>query len=291
MRAKALLSHIHTTIAPYVPTEEADSIAFWLLEELKDLTRTALVIDAAVDWSETEEDRLRQIAGRLAQQEPLQHILGYGVFYGRNFKVSPAVLIPRPETEELVYWALSLHKKGDRIIDIGTGTGCIPITLAAEGDFGAIYGLDISPEALDMAQDNARSQAVQVNWITLDILNHDLPLQDLDMVISNPPYIRDLEKKDMQANVLDHEPSLALFVPDSDPLLFYRRIANAAWPALKAGGFLLFEINEAFGKEMIELVEGMGYQAIELKKDMQGKDRMLKGQKPLQSTRGLPPAH
>lgn len=288
MRARDLLAHIKEQIAAHVRAEELDPIAGWLLEHLTGLNKTALIINDPVNWTPAEEASLSSISGRLAQQEPIQHILGYGVFYGRDFEVGPAVLIPRPETEELVHWVLSLHKAGDTLLDIGTGSGCIPITLAAEGKFEQIAGLDVSVDAIQIANNNARRHDVKINWILGDILIGDIPLSGLDFVVSNPPYIREQERKEMQPNVLNYEPGLALFVADDDPLLFYRRIALLALERLRPGGHLLFEINEAFGKEMKELLAGMGYIHIELRKDMQGKDRMIKGQTPLQKTTNPP---
>lgn len=215
----------------------------------------------------------------LLQHIPIQQIVGETEFYGLAFKVTKDVLIPRPETEELVQWILTdIQKRDINILDIGTGSGCIPITLKNNCIQAKVSSWDVSEAALLVAKHNAEINNVEVNFEKHDVLQWNGALAEpLDIIVSNPPYIRELEKSWMHKNVLDHEPHLALFVSDNDPLIFYRKIAHIAMKELKIGGALYFEINEALGKEMVDLLETIGFKDIELRKDLFGKDRMIKG--------------
>lgn len=222
-----------------------------------------------------------QIADRLAAGEPLQYIFGEAEFAGKIFHVSPAVLIPRPETEELVRLAVELPAcRHGKILDIGTGSGCIAVCISAECPEAEVWGLDISAEALAVAAQNARANQVRVNWLQADILSEkateELLPEGWDLIVSNPPYILDKEKADMQQHVLAYEPHLALFVPDDDPLRFYRAIARLGRKKLKPGGFLLFEINEQCGQAMSDLLAGEQYRDIQIIQDLYGKERMVK---------------
>lgn len=213
---------------------------------------------------------------RLKRGEPIQYIIGKAPFYGREFLVSPATLIPRNETEELVHLIIKENpQQGLRILDIGTGTGCIPISLFLEMKEPEVYALDISLEALKVARQNAKSLKAEVNFLQGDILRERIPLESLDILVSNPPYIPEKGKAEMHKNVLDFEPGLALFVPDEDPLLFYRRIAELGREHLKKGGRLYFEIHEDFGPETVDLLESMGYQEVRLIQDLNGKNRIV----------------
>lgn len=219
---------------------------------------------------------------RLKKQEPIQYILGCTAFYGLTFKVNEHTLIPRPETEELVDWVLSnLHDQDSMldILDIGTGSGCIAISLAKNIPTARVSGLDISEKTLEVAQENAVKNQVLVSFCKKDILKTTALKNKYDVMVSNPPYVRQLEKKAMNANVLDYEPGVALFVPNEDPLLFYRKIAQLAMVSLQTRGWLYFEINEYLSKEMDVLLKDIGFANIEIKKDFREVPRMIKCQK------------
>ena len=219
---------------------------------------------------------------RLKKQEPIQYILGCTAFYGLTFKVNEHTLIPRPETEELVDWVLSnLHDQDSMldILDIGTGSGCIAISLAKNIPTARVSGLDISEKTLEVAQENAVKNQVLVSFCKKDILRTTSLKNKYDVMVSNPPYVRQLEKKAMNANVLDYEPGVALFVPNEDPLLFYRKIAQLAMVSLQTRGWLYFEINEYLSKEMDVLLKDIGFANIEIKKDFREVPRMIKCQK------------
>lgn len=219
---------------------------------------------------------------RLKKQQPIQYIVGHTEFYGLTFKVNKHTLIPRPETEQLVDWIISNHKhqgSGLEILDIGTGSGCIAVALAKNFSKASISGLDISEKALEVAQENAIKNQVLVSFCQKDILETTALEKKYDVVVSNPPYVRQLEKKAMSANVLDNEPGGALFVPNEDPLLFYRKIAQLALVSLQEKGWLYFEINEYLSKEMDALLNEIGFVNIEIKKDFRAVPRMIKCQK------------
>lgn len=233
--------------------------------------------------SQTELEELNRIEERLLSGEPLQYVLGMADFYGLKFKVSPAVLIPRPETEELVYHMLELAKQYDwhNGLDIGTGSACIPISLKKNRPDWTLTGMEVSQAALEVAKENAVLNGVEVNWIRASVLERntwtDLP--DYDFIVSNPPYIPYREKEVMTSSVIDFEPALALFVPDDDPLLFYRTIIDLAVQKLRPAGALFFEVNEFNATSLLKLIPKENFGRIELIKDMQGKDRMLYAQR------------
>ena len=219
---------------------------------------------------------------RLKKQEPIQYILGCTAFYGLSFKVNKHTLIPRPETEELVDWVLSnLHDQDSvlDILDIGTGSGCIAISLAKNIPTAKVSGLDISEKTLEVAQENAVKNQVLVSFCKKDILETTALKNKYNVMVSNPPYVRQLEKKAMNVNVLDYEPGVALFVPNEDPLLFYRKIAQLAMVSLQTKGWLYFEINEYLSKQMDVLLKDIGFVNIEIKKDFREVPRMIKCQK------------
>ena len=220
----------------------------------------------------------------LKSGSPIQYILGETEFAGLRFKLSPSTLIPRPETEELVRWVGEWLKPGNRLLDVGSGSGCIGISLARLCQGAHVTGVDISPEAIELARENAILNGVKAEFLLRDILHPQTSSWDTyDLIVSNPPYIRESEKGTMEAKVLDHEPHQALFVPDEDPLLFYRAIAEFGLTHLHPQGLLFFEINEAFGQETIALLTRYGYRNIELRKDFYGKERMVKSEKPAQT--------
>lgn len=237
---------------------------------------------------------------QLKQEIPIQYLLGKTSFYGLDFNVNPDVLIPRPETEELVDWVIQSQKlevgsHKIRILDIGTGSGCIAISLAKSLKNASVFAIDVSEKALATAHKNAQNNNVEVNFANVDILkindleqlpSHHFPLTishsqlptKFDIIVSNPPYVRELEKQEIRKNVLDNEPHLALFVSDNNALIFYKKIAELAQKNLKPNGGLYFEINQYLGQEMIKLLQKMNFKNIELRKDIYGNDRMIKAE-------------
>jgi len=259
---------------------EAKAIARMVYEVRYGLTLSDLLMGRDADIPEEE---LEQTAQRLERMEPVQYVLGQADFYGRSFKVTPAVLIPRPETAELCQWIVA-EAGGERqpaILDIGTGSGCIAITLADELPQSQVSAWDISAEALAVARENARTNGVSVNFEQHDILRPANSQQSVqwDIIVSNPPYIINKERAMMEKNVLDYEPPLALFVPDDDPLQFYRAIADYGQQALKPGGRLYFEINPLYAENLYHLLRGMSYHDIEIRKDAYGKQRMMRARR------------
>ena len=257
---------------------EALSLAKMLLVEVFGFSTLELYGGKDRGFSEKEQELLSDIVCRLQNHEPIQYIIGRETFMGLVFNVNENVLIPRPETQELVNWILEDHRsdEGCKILDIGTGSGCIPVSLAHFMSGAEVEAWDISDGALDVARRNANKNEVKVLFRKQNVFEA-LPSESYyDVIVSNPPYITEKEKGDMEANVLDWEPSIALFVPDTDPLLFYRKIAELGLEMLVAGGALYFEINRAYGEMMRTMLEDMGYNNVELRKDMFGNDRMIK---------------
>jgi release factor glutamine methyltransferase len=269
---------ISSELTGIYPPEEIGAFKQIILTHLLHVTPAYLLLHSDSKVPNSVQIELNLIIQRLKQSEPLQYILGETEFYGRNFTVTPSVLIPRPETEELVEWVIkdNQHFTG-KILDIGTGSGCIAISLALQIPLAQVFALDISVNALKVARYNANSLNAQVHFIEADILNYEhITPTSFDIIVSNPPYVCNNEKTVMQANVLDYEPHIALFVEDEDPLLFYRNIAHFAVKSLTPGGKLYCEINEAFGAETVELFAGIGLSQIELHIDINGKNRMIK---------------
>ncbi len=264
---------------------EAKNIAGLAVEHVCNLGRSFVLLHKSHQITMKEETALIRVLDELRFGIPLQYVIGEAHFYGLKFKVDSSVLIPRPETEELVNWVLeSIREDAEtrnsdsmHIIDIGTGSGCIPIALKKNLPQADMYALDISNSAIETAIRNAVENQTEVHFFQGDILNPSLTLLPLtfSVIVSNPPYVRSSEKQQMHTNVLDHEPHSALFVPDEDPLLFYRSIADFAKKHLNQEGSLFLEINESLGKETAALLEARGF-LTELRKDLQGKDRMIK---------------
>ncbi len=265
----------------YEPSE-ASNIANWVMEYLTGKSRPERLIDNGLDLPNKIVEKLHHITNRLLQQEPVQYVLNECWFAGMKFKVNEQVLIPRPETEELVDWIIkdySAINNPIKILDIGTGSGCIPIALQKKLNHAKVWTCDISEQAIEVAKENAKQlEAGNIHFMQLDFLNKDaiknLPL--FDIISSNPPYIPEKDRFEMHPNVLKYEPSLALFVPDNDPLVFYDAIARFGTEHLNKGGRIYFEIHENLGKEVVDLLKKFQYSDIELKKDLQGKDRMVK---------------
>tara|TARA_B110000967_G_C18882575_1_gene561950 strand:- start:1122 stop:2006 length:885 start_codon:yes stop_codon:yes gene_type:complete len=283
MKLKEFKLLFSESLSETYPKKEIDSFFFILMEEKLKLQRidTVLNPDFLIDTATVVV--LKIILKRLQKEEPIQYILGKTEFYGLPFLVDKNTLIPRPETEELVEWILSEIQKiqgGNQktplaILDIGTGTGCIPITLAKNTVNTVITAIDISAAALRVAKKNAVLNSVPVNFIMLDILKTTQLPQKYNLIVSNPPYVRELEKVEISANVLENEPHLALFVANKNPLVFYDKIADLAKQQLNENGMLFFEINQYLGKETVKMLEEKGFQNIQLKKDLSGNDRML----------------
>lgn len=229
--------------------------------------------------SEAEAEKFKRALLRLQKNEPIQYIMGETEFFGLPFKVNKHTLIPRPETEELVEWILDHSESGiqnPEFLDIGTGTGCIAVSIAKNLSNSKVSALDISEEALEVARENAKVNGVEVDFFQKDILAAETLPKKYDIIVSNPPYVRELEKKQMRPNVLRYEPRAALYVSDEDPLRFYRAISFLAKAHLNPGGQLFFEINEYLAGEMTEILKASGFKDIEVKKDVYGKDRMLR---------------
>lgn len=262
------------------PKEELQSFFSILSQHILNYTRLDTLLKAEEELQGSQIAFFEDAIERLKNYEPVQYIIGAAEFYGIPFKVNPSTLIPRPETEELVEWILeseavtSLHDF--QILDIGTGSGCIAIALSKHLETAQVEAIDISEKTLATARENALMNEVDVNFSKMDILKTTQLPKTYDIIVSNPPYVRDLEKAQMQPNVLVHEPAGALFVSDQDPLLFYRKIGELAMKYLKPNGTLYFEINEYLGGEMQELLEKQGFYTIEIKKDIFGKDRMMR---------------
>ena len=251
---------------------EIISWAYISIDFLLGYNRSDCIIHANMDITSDMSDRIKQIIAELKTNKPIQHIIGETEFFGLKFNVNEHTLIPRRETEELVQWVL--EHEFSSALDIGTGTGCIPVVLKKNKDI-EITAIDVSESALLVAKENAKINEVEINFLQQDILN-TTTLPKVDVIISNPPYVLDKEKELMLANVLDNEPYLALFVPNNNPLLFYKKIADLAFTSLPKNGFLFFEINEQFGKETAAMLSAIGFVDIELKKDINDNDRMIK---------------
>ena len=281
MNSKQLLQEIKETIVEFENEGEAEAIAFLIIDDLFQITRMDILVEKEVDLSQSTKKKLDNVLQKLQSGKPVQHILGKVEFYGRQFLVNPNVLIPRRETEELVHLILERHPdlSEQLIVDIGTGSGIIPITIAKERKHCEIFAVDISSSALATAKRNAELNHANVSFIQADILSEDLNLPKSNIWISNPPYVLEKEKAEMQAKVFEHDPSTALFVPDHDALVFYERISQLAFEHLVQGGSLYFEINEQFGQEVKKILTEKGFQKVEVKQDMQGKDRFVFGTK------------
>jgi len=292
LKIKGLKKYFVDSISELYPSEEVQSFFNLLSEKHLGMSRIEIVLDSDRIISEANILKFKNAVQRIKNSEPIQYILGETEFFGLPFKVDENVLIPRPETEELVSWMIEEIKekreeiKEEReeefkILDIGTGSGCIAISLASKLPNAKISALDISKGALEVAKQNAELNKVNIDFIEADILNSNtwnLVFEDLgfNCIVSNPPYVRELEKELMESNVVKHEPATALFVKDEDPLLFYRKIAQFGKKYLKPTGTLFFEINEHLGASMLKMLQEERYSEIEIKKDIFGKDRMIK---------------
>ncbi|WP_445721301.1 peptide chain release factor N(5)-glutamine methyltransferase, partial [Flavobacterium sp.] len=281
MLLKQYKTHFFNTLKNIQDEQEIESFFFILTEYLHNLKRVDVALNPNFELSDEEVDKWNSILTELQQEKPIQYITCEAWFYGLQFEVNENTLIPRPETEELVEWILNSpithYPTPITILDIGTGSGCIPISLKANLPQANVSAIDVSEKALEVAKKNAASNKVEINFIqanilevedlsqlTSSIINHP---SSYNIIVSNPPYVRNLEKQEIKKNVLDFEPHLALFVEDTDALLFYRKIAQLALKNLSPNGLLFFEINQYLGKETVELLKNLGFKNIELKKD------------------------
>ena len=272
---KQQIDYIISQLRGYYADEELRELAYWIVEECTGLTRTEILIGCKDTKKNVFKQDLEVILQKLRANEPIQYVFGHTEWLGLDLSVTGATLIPRPETAELVDWILGRvdTSQGLRVLDIGTGSGCIAIALKKHAPLWHVTGVDVSTEALEVAEANARKNEVAVNWLQADVLtDNTIAKERWDVIVSNPPYICEKERVDMEARVLDYEPATALFVPDDDPLLFYRRIAS-----LKVASMVFFEINEAYGEQVCAMLRAMGYTDVELKMDMYGKPRMVVG--------------
>ena len=273
-----IVNEIRNALREHYPDSEALALAKMLLVEAFGFSTLELYGGKDKEISGKRLDVLNEMIARLKKNEPIQYVIGAEVFCGWTFEVNENVLIPRPETQELVHWIVADWKSDApcRILDVGTGSGCIAISLSKLLEGAEVEAWDISEGALRVARRNADRNEAQVLFRQVDVLKACTEDCRYDVIVSNPPYITESEKQDMDANVLDWEPHTALFVPDADPLLFYRRIAELGVSMLNEGGALYFEINRAYGEETVRMLEGLGYKQIELRKDNWGNDRMIK---------------
>lgn len=277
MKLKQYRTYFLEKLTPLFDSMEAESFFAITLEELKGWRRTDLALNPDAELSGEEIERWNAVLAELETQKPIQYIFGKAHFYGLEFEVNSNTLIPRPETEELVEWIITENKVKGKInlLDIGTGTGCIAISLAKNLSDASVSAIDVSEGALATAKRNAQHNKAEVNFILQDILAAETLPQVYDVIVSNPPYVRNLEKHEIKENVLQYEPHLALFVDDNDPLLFYRKIALLAKTQLSPNGKLYFEINQYLGPETVQMLEDYGFVNVVLKKDIYGNDRMV----------------
>ncbi|MEO8238937.1 MAG: peptide chain release factor N(5)-glutamine methyltransferase [Flavobacterium sp.] len=282
MKIKQYRTQFIQELSPFYDAYESESFFYLILEDKHKLRQIDLALNHDLNFSEADIVIWSVFLDQLKKEVPVQYLLGKTNFYGLDFEVNENVLIPRPETEELVEWIIhensNINKsKKLKILDIGTGSGCIAISLAKNLPNAEVSAIDVSKKALETAKRNAVNNNVEVTFILQDILELDELKYNFDIIVSNPPYVRNLEKEEIKKNVLEYEPHLALFVEDNDALVFYKKIASLAQKNLLENGQLYFEINQYLGKEMIDLLEKMNFENIELRKDIYDNDRMIKG--------------
>jgi release factor glutamine methyltransferase len=282
--SKAVYSEIIASLRINDSDDEKNAIVCCLMEDLLGVSVPGIMSGKLLEMTPVMQELLSKAISRINSGEPVQYVTNSSHFFGRKYFVDKNVLIPRPETEELVQHVLDYLKSlpdgnACRILDIGTGSGCIPITISLESNAN-VFATDVSPTALAVAQRNANTHRANVIFFHHDILMESLPVDEFQVIISNPPYIAATEKDSMRENVLKHEPHLALFVPDENPLIFYERISAQAHAALSENGLLIFEINERFGQEVATLISRAGFREVTIVKDISGKDRIVKGIQP-----------
>jgi release factor glutamine methyltransferase len=278
MQLQKFKNYFFLELAKSYPETEIQSFFNILIESRLNLTRVEVALNPSPKFNEKDLIYFRKALANLKNNIPIQYILGEATFYGLTFKVNNTVLIPRPETEELADWIINDSKKKTqvKILDIGTGSGCIAIALAKNLPNAEIFAIDISAKALETAKLNSTTNKVSVHFIESDILSLNKLPHTFDIIVSNPPYVRELEKEQMHKNVLENEPHTALFVKNENPLLFYKKISAFAKTHLNNHGSLYFEINQYLGNETIDLLKSNGFKNIVLKKDIFEVDRMIK---------------
>jgi release factor glutamine methyltransferase len=279
--SKEIFRDLQKQILVHEDLAEIRSILFLVIESVLGVSQSDIAADRPVLLSETQQRKLKEIISRINAEEPVQYILGSSYFYGRKFNVNPAVLIPRSETEVLIEEVL---KEVDpfspgTILDIGTGSGCIAITLAKELPSKRVLAIDVSDRALKTAGENAQQLGANVEFHNVNALTENLPASQLEVIVSNPPYVTDSESHTMKKNVLDYEPHLALFVPDHDPFVFYSTIARKGFTALTDTGKVFVEINEHYGNEVADIFKDAGFLTVQIVKDLQGKNRIVSASK------------
>ncbi|TDW48520.1 release factor glutamine methyltransferase [Flavobacterium sp. 270] len=280
MKIKQYRTHFIKELSPFYDAYEAESFFYLILEDKNKLRQIDLALNHELAFETADFVYWDAILEELKKEVPIQYLLGKTSFYSLDFEVNENVLIPRPETEELVEWIINENSKTDKskklkILDIGTGSGCIAISLAKNLPNAEVYAIDVSKKAIETAKRNAIRNNVEVTFVFQDILELEQLRCTFDIIVSNPPYVRNLEKEEIKKNVLDYEPHLALFVEDSDALIFYRKIAELAQKSLLENGQLYFEINQYLGKETADLLEKLQFENIEIRKDIYDNDRMI----------------
>jgi release factor glutamine methyltransferase len=270
------IRHIQEELATVYSGNELSAITRLLLCHITGFDYTGLLVNKNTIFSEKQNGLLNFYLQELKKMRPIQYVLGYTEFYGQKFNVDESVLIPRPETEELVEWIINESASDISILDIGTGSGCIPVSLKHKLPDSNVWACDISAEALVLAQRNATQNNTDIHFFECDILDKVKLKEQFDVIVSNPPYIPDLEMSEMESHVVDYEPHIALFVPNKDPLLFYREIAGFALKHLVCGGRLYFETHRRYARDCFSLLESMNFCDIELKKDIHGNERMIR---------------
>lgn len=276
---QSFYQNIKSALTEIYSEREIHALSTQILEKITGLPKSRLLADSSIHLADNQQEESDSIIERLKNHEPIQYILGEAEFYGSIFKVNPSVLIPRPETEELVEWIeTSADVSNGKILDIGTGSGCIPIVLKKKFPQAEVSALDISAEALKIARENAELNGVDIDFIQKDILKINELDKKYDVIVSNPPYVLESDKREMQTAVLEYEPRLALFVPDTDPLIFYRKIASLAKKYLNENGKLYFEIHQEQAENCIKLLESLGFKHITLRKDLSRNDRMIRAE-------------
>ena len=274
---KKLLSWVVGEIHIDEDENEKLSLAYIIIDTLFKIDKTEIITDRSINLSKSQLKELNALISRINENEPIQYILGEADFFGRKFIVSPAVLIPRNETEELVNLIIKDYKeKKIKVLDVGTGSGCIPITLIKELKLSKAYAIDFDPRVIKIAKQNAEKFNTDIDFMMIDVLDEKFPIQGLDVIVSNPPYVKQSEKELMKRNVLDHEPGTALFVDDENPLIFYDSIAERALESLKDDGRLYFEINEQYGDKVRFMLEQKGFKNVTIFQDLNGKDRIVR---------------
>lgn len=272
--------YLRNELFGFYASEEIKRLTHLILNEVCGLSLPDIATCKFSDLSDAQRKKIQDIASRLKKYEPLQYIFGKTEFFGMEFEINPSVLIPRPETEELVEWILLENDSiNPRILDIGTGSGCIAIVLSKKILGAEVHAWDVSSEALSVAKLNAEKNAVEIFFRQVDIMQIFPADIVFDIIVSNPPYVAENEKQEMEKNVLDFEPPEALFVSDDFPLVFYDRISDIALQKLKKKGKLYFEINRFYGREIVEMLKNKGFSQVELKKDISGNDRMIRARK------------